>query len=156
MTQRYPDLHEHLEALKRAGLLVTVERPINKDTEMHPLVRWQFRGGIEEPERKAFLFTNVVDSKGKKYDIPVVVGALAASREIYRLGMGCPLDQINQTWSRAIEGFEMLVEIGIAARELAALGLRLGFRRHGASLSAHAVYQPAGASRVTPSRSASA
>jgi 4-hydroxy-3-polyprenylbenzoate decarboxylase len=102
MTKRYPDLHQHLETLKRAGLLITVERPINKDTEMHPLVRWQFRGGIEEPERKAFLFTHVTDSKGRKYDIPVAVGALAASREIYRLGMGCPLGEINQTWNRAI------------------------------------------------------
>jgi 4-hydroxy-3-polyprenylbenzoate decarboxylase len=98
----YPDLHEHLEALERAGLLVTVDRPINKDTEMHPLVRWQFRGGIEEPDRKAFLFNRVVDSKKRKYDIPVVVGALAASREIYRIGMGCALDKINETWTRAI------------------------------------------------------
>src|SRR5881628_3511411 len=98
----YPDLHEHLEALKRAGLLITVDRPINKDTEMHPLVRWQFRGGIEEPDRKAFLFNDVTDSKGRKYGIPVVVGALAASREIYRIGMGCALDGINETWNRAI------------------------------------------------------
>src|SRR5712691_5547640 len=73
----YPDLHDHLKALDAAGLLITVTRPINKDTEMHPLVRWQFRGGIEEPDRKAFLFTNVIDSKGKKYDIPVAVGVLA-------------------------------------------------------------------------------
>ncbi len=98
----YPDLHEHLEALERAGLLITVDRPINKDTEMHPLVRWQFRGGIEEPDRKAFLFTNVTDSKRRKYEIPVVVGALAASREIYRIGMGCALDGINETWNRAM------------------------------------------------------
>src|SRR5216684_1752450 len=98
----YPDLHEHLEALKRAGLLITVDRPINKDTEMHPLVRWQFRGGIEEPDRKAFLFTQVTDSKGRKYGIPVAVGALAASREIYRIGMGCALDGINETWNRAM------------------------------------------------------
>jgi len=98
----YPDLHEHLEALERAGLLVTVTRPIDKDSEMHPLVRWQFRGGIEEPDRKAFLFTKVTDAKRRKYDIPVVVGALAASREIYRIGMGCPLDKINETWNRAI------------------------------------------------------
>ncbi|HEY2336427.1 MAG TPA: UbiD family decarboxylase [Burkholderiales bacterium] len=103
MSERgYPDLHEHLRALERAGLLITVDRPINKDTEMHPLVRWQFRGGIEEKDRKAFLFTHVTDSKGRKYDIPVVVGALAASREIYRLGMGCPLEKINETWTRAI------------------------------------------------------
>ena len=98
----YPDLHDHLETLDKAGLLVTVERLINKDTEMHPLVRWQFRGGIEERDRKAFLFTNVTDSKGRKYDIPVVVGALAANREIYRIGMGCALDEINETWNRAI------------------------------------------------------
>src|SRR5258707_15390602 len=98
----YPDLHEHLEALERAGLLVTVDRSINKDTEMHPLVRWQFRGGIEEPDRKAFLFTNVTDGKRRKYGIPVVVGALAASREISRIGMGCALDGINETWNPAM------------------------------------------------------
>jgi UbiD family decarboxylase len=100
--KNYPDLHEHLRALERAGLLITVDRPINKDTEMHPLVRWQFRGGIAERDRKAFLFKNVVDSKKRKYDIPVVVGALAASREIYRLGMNCALDKINETWNRAV------------------------------------------------------
>jgi UbiD family decarboxylase len=99
--KHYTDLHEHLAALDRAGLLITVDRAINKDTELHPLVRWQFRGGIEEKDRKAFLFNNVIDGKGRKYDIPVVVGALAASREIYRIGMGCELDQINQTWTRA-------------------------------------------------------
>jgi UbiD family decarboxylase len=100
--RRYADLHEHLKALDAAGLLITVKRPINKDTEMHPLVRWQFRGGIAEKDRKAFLFTNVTDSKGRKYDIPVVVGALAASREIYRIGMNCPLEKINEVWTRAI------------------------------------------------------
>lgn len=97
----YPDLHDHIETLDKAGLLIRVDRQINKDTEMHPLVRWQFRGGIPEDERKAFLFTNVVDSKGRKFDIPVIVGGLAASREIYRLGLGCELDQIAETWSRA-------------------------------------------------------
>jgi len=98
----YPDLHDHLRALDKAGLLITVDRPIDKDSEMHPLVRWQFRGGIAEKDRKAFLFTHVTDAKGRRYDIPVVVGALAASREIYRIGMGCALDQIDATWNRAI------------------------------------------------------
>lgn len=98
----YPDLHDHLKALDEAGLLVTVTRPINKDTEMHPLVRWQFRGGIEEKDRKAFLFTNVVDSKGKKFDIPVAVGVLAANRQIYSMGMGCPVEKVEARWSEAI------------------------------------------------------
>ena len=68
---------------------------------MHPLVRWQFRGGIEESERKAFLFTNVTTAKGSKYDIPVVVGGLAANREIYRIGVGCPLEKIDASWVAA-------------------------------------------------------
>ncbi len=99
--RRYADLHDHLKALDKAGLLIRVDRPINKDTEMHPLVRWQFRGGIEERDRKAFLFTNVTDAKGRTYEIPVVVGALAANREIYRIGIGCALDEIGERWMRA-------------------------------------------------------
>jgi len=98
----YPDLHDHIATLEESGLLVRVDREINKDTEMHPLVRWQFRGGIPESERKAFLFTNVVDSKGRSYDIPVIVGGLAASREIYRHGIGCELDRIEERWAEAI------------------------------------------------------
>jgi UbiD family decarboxylase len=97
----YPDLHDHIAALEKAGQLIRVDRPINKDTEMHPLVRWQFRGGIAEDQRKAFLFTHPTDSKGKRYDIPVIVGGLAANREIYRIGLGCDLDKIEATWARA-------------------------------------------------------
>src|SRR3954454_20466860 len=97
----YADLHEHLRTLDKAGLLVTVDRRIDKDTEMHPLVRWQFRGGIEEKDRKAFLFTNVTDSKGRKYDIPVLVGGLAANREIYRIGVGCEFSEIDARWVKA-------------------------------------------------------
>ena len=65
----YCDLHEHLEALKQQGLLLTINRPINKDAELHPLVRWQFVGGIEEHERKAFLFTNVTDGRGDRKSV---------------------------------------------------------------------------------------
>ena len=98
----YRDLHEHLERLDAAGLLHTIDAPVNKDTEMHPLVRWQFRGGIPEPERKAFLFTHVTDSRGRRFDIPVVIGALAANAEIYRIGMDCALDAIGDRWNHAI------------------------------------------------------
>jgi 4-hydroxy-3-polyprenylbenzoate decarboxylase len=98
----YPDLHDHIRALADAGLLIRVDRQIDKDSEMHPLVRWQFRGGIAEKDRKAFLFTNVVDAKGRKYDIPVLVGGLAANREIYRIGIGCPFEEMDARWVRAI------------------------------------------------------
>ena len=86
------DLQQHLADLEAAGLLVRIDRPINKDTELNPLVRWQFIGGVAEDERRAFLFTNVTDSKGVRYDMPVVVGALASSPEIYAMGMGRPVD----------------------------------------------------------------
>ena len=103
ISRAYPDLHDHVHALDAAGLLIRVDRAINKDTEMHPLVRWQFRGGIAEKDRKAFLFTNVVDSKGRKYNIPVLVGGLAANREIYRIGIGCPFEEIDARWIEAAQ-----------------------------------------------------
>src|SRR5262245_57069095 len=102
LPRAYPDLHDHVEALRRAGLLVVVDRKINKDTEMHPLVRWQFRGGIREEDRRAFLFTNVNDSKGRAFDVPVLVCGLAGSRAIYSLGMQCAIDQIREKWIRAM------------------------------------------------------
>lgn len=68
---------------------------------MHPLVRLQFRG-LPESERKAFLFENVVDSTGRHFDIPVVVGCMAGSREIYALGMQVDdPSQINDRWLEA-------------------------------------------------------
>ena len=98
----YADLHEHVLTLAREGLLVVVDEAINKDTEMHPLVRWQFRGGIPEPERKAFLFTQPTDSKGRRFDIAVLVAGLAGNQDIYRIGFGKPLAQIGQAWLDAI------------------------------------------------------
>ena len=98
----YPDLHEHLHKLEEKGLLITINEPINKDTELHPLVRWQFRGGIPEQERKAFKFTNVIDSLGRSYDMPVVVGALSTNAQIYSIGMGVSVDQIGAKWNAAI------------------------------------------------------
>jgi 4-hydroxy-3-polyprenylbenzoate decarboxylase len=83
-------------------LLVVVDEPINKDTEMHPLVRWQYRGGIPEPDRKAFLFTQPTDSKGRRYDTAVLVAGLAANRAVYRVGFGKPLEDIGAAWVNAI------------------------------------------------------
>jgi 4-hydroxy-3-polyprenylbenzoate decarboxylase len=98
----YPDLHDHLATLEAQGLLRRIDRPIDKDSELHPLVRWQFVGGMDEPARKAFLFTNVTDGRGRKYAMPVVVGAIAANRAIYAAGMGVPVDEIQAKWDHAI------------------------------------------------------
>jgi len=96
------DFQEHLAALDAKGLLLRIDRPINKDTELHPLARWQFQGGLPEQERRAFLFTHVTDAAGRRYDIPVAVGALAASPAIYAVGMGRPVAEIGAAWLNAI------------------------------------------------------
>ena len=102
MTRPYHDLHQHIAILRERDLLIEVDRPIDKDSEMHPLVRWQFQGGMKESERKAFLFTNIHDGRGRKYETPVLVGGLAANREIYSVGMCCPIDEVQQKWEQAI------------------------------------------------------
>jgi 4-hydroxy-3-polyprenylbenzoate decarboxylase len=96
------DFQEHLKRLDERGLLRRIDRPVSKDTEIHPLVRWQFLGGFPERERRAFLFTKVTGARGESYDIPVVVGALAASEEIYAAGMGVPVEELGDIWIKAI------------------------------------------------------
>ena len=102
--QRAPaDFHEQLRLLEERGLLTRIDRPICKDTELHPLMRWQFTGGLPDSARRAFMFTNVHGVDGRKYDMPVVVGALAASPEIYSIGMGVPVEEIGDIWNRGID-----------------------------------------------------
>src|SRR5437868_6423534 len=96
------DFQAHLADLEARGLITRIDHPVDKDTELHPLVRLQFIGGIPETERRAFLFTNVVDAAGRRYDIPVVVGAIAGSAEIYSLGMRRPVEEIGAAWMEAI------------------------------------------------------
>ena len=102
MSVYFKDAREHIRALEEKGLLIRVERKINKDTQLNPIVRLQFRG-LREENRKGFIFTNVVDSSGRHFDIPVAVACLAASRQIYATGMQCEPDQIIQKWARARE-----------------------------------------------------
>jgi 4-hydroxy-3-polyprenylbenzoate decarboxylase len=99
----YSDFQMHLATLEARGLLRRIDRPINKDTELHPLVRWQYQGGLPESEHTAFLFTHVTDDSGRRYDMPVAVGAFAATPEIYAIGMGVDVDDIGAAWLRAME-----------------------------------------------------
>jgi len=65
-------------------------------------VRWQFQGGLHEDARRAFLFSNVIDGQGRRYEVPVAIGALAASARIYAVGMGRPVEEIGEAWMAAI------------------------------------------------------
>jgi 3-polyprenyl-4-hydroxybenzoate decarboxylase len=98
----YRDLRAHLAALRERNLVWVIDREVNKDTELHPLVRWQYRGGLAEEQWKAFLFTNVVDSRGRRYANPVLVGGLAGSPEIYATGLQCEVAEVGARWAAAL------------------------------------------------------
>ena len=99
----YPDLRAFIQRLEDEGLLLRIQRQINKDTELHPLVRWQYRG-LKEPARKAFLFENVSDSKGREYPgRSVLVGGISGSLAIYCLGLQCEPDEVPDRWSHAMD-----------------------------------------------------
>src|SRR5215472_3742392 len=103
VTEKAPsDLQAHIALLTKRGLVTRIDRPIDKDSELHPLARWQFQGGLPEEDRRAFLFTNVVGAKGERYDIPVLVGGLAASPEIYAAGLGVGVGEIGGLWVKAM------------------------------------------------------
>ena len=97
----YKDLREYIQALEQHGKLFRIKREINKDTELQPLVRWEFRGGLKGKDRRAFLFENTVDLKGRKYRSPVLVAAHAASREVYAMAMMCRPEEIAKKWDEA-------------------------------------------------------
>ncbi len=97
----YRDLREWLETLESHGYLNRIRRKINKDTEMHPLVRLQFRG-LREKERKGWLFENVTDVSGRSYDMPVALAVMAPNRFVYALGMGVrSAEEIVAKWAEA-------------------------------------------------------
>jgi 4-hydroxy-3-polyprenylbenzoate decarboxylase len=93
-------LGDYLKDLEKRGLLIKISEPINKDTELHPLVRLQYRG-LPEVQRRAFLFENVVDSNGRKYDIPVALACVAGSSAIYGAGLKCRPEEIPVRWAEA-------------------------------------------------------
>lgn len=82
------DLREFIQDLERRGKLYRWQGEVNKDTELTPLMRLQYRG-IADESRQAFLFENVNDAQGRRYDMGVITGVYGASRSILSQGMGC-------------------------------------------------------------------
>ena len=83
----FADFRDYLDFLDKRGKLHRWSRPVNKDTEMMPLMRLQYRG-IADEQRKVFLFENVRDSRGRKHGIQVATGMYGSSRPVVALGLG--------------------------------------------------------------------
>lgn len=103
--QTFRDLRDFISRLDETGKLHRITDRIDKNTELMPLVRWQYQG-LPDEQRKAFLFDNVSDSAGKKYDCRVAVGALGASRAIYKMALGVNEaggpSAVSEKWNHAL------------------------------------------------------
>lgn len=98
----FTTLRENIAALEDEGLLRRVGEPVNKDTELMPLVRCQFRG-LPEEQRTAWLFEETVDLRGNRYDIPVAVATVGASESVYQFNLGCDSnEELAETWDDAL------------------------------------------------------
>ena len=102
---RFRDLREFISLLEKTGNLRRISARIEKNSELMPLVRWQYQG-LPDSQRKAFLFENVTDPNGRNYDCRVAVGVLGASREIYKLALGMKGDAapgaVAERWHQAL------------------------------------------------------
>jgi len=98
----YRDIRELIQVLEKQSKLWRIRRPVVRETELMPLFWLQFRG-LDEAARGAFVFENVVDVKGKKFDFQVAAGLYAASQEIYALGLKCEPDKIKERWIKAVQ-----------------------------------------------------
>ena len=98
----YADLRAFIGELEKRGKLYRWHRPVNKDTELMPLMRLQYRG-LSDDERKVFLYEEVTGSKGERYGMKVVTGVYGVSRQVLSLGMGCEgPEEIYEKWRQAL------------------------------------------------------
>jgi UbiD family decarboxylase len=101
----FRDLRDFISLLEETGNLHRISARIEKNSELMPLVRWQYQG-LPDSQRKAFLFDNVTDPQGRSYDCSVAVGVLGASREIYQMALGLEEKsgpgEVAERWNRAL------------------------------------------------------
>lgn len=89
-------LRDILVDLEHCGKLIRVTKPVDHSWEVGCLVKWMFQA-IAEQNRQGLWFENVAG-----FDVPIVVGAIGASTDIYARILGIGPDEINATWERAL------------------------------------------------------
>ena len=90
----YRDLREYLDRLEQKGLLCHVRAEVDKNWEISAICRQTFRT-IPQHERPALMFDRIKGST-----IPLVVGILGASREIYATALDTDVEHVWEAWER--------------------------------------------------------
>src|ERR1700680_4193194 len=91
----YEDLRQYLRVLEERGLLCHVKAEVDKDWEISAVCRRTFRA-IPQERRPALMFDCI-----KGYSIPLVVGILGGSREIYATALEADQAGVWEKWARA-------------------------------------------------------
>ncbi|MCL5075824.1 MAG: UbiD family decarboxylase [Chloroflexi bacterium] len=104
----YRDLREYIARLEQGGRLKRIKKEVDKDWEIAAVCRKVFQK-IPPERRSALLFEHV-----RGFTIPVAVGLLGASPEVYALALETTVDQIGERWDRALSNPipPRLVEMG--------------------------------------------
>ncbi|MBI2371627.1 MAG: UbiD family decarboxylase [Deltaproteobacteria bacterium] len=91
----YRDLREYLARLDALGKLHHIREEVDKDWEIAAITRRVFQR-IPDARRPALLFERV-----KGFTIPVVVGVLGGSVEIYAAALECRPEETADRWQQA-------------------------------------------------------
>lgn len=92
----FKDFREYLSLLEKKSFLKRVKAEVNKDWEISSIARLVYTE-LPEEKRYALLFEKV-----KGYDVPVVVGAIGASRAVYAAALETNPDRILERWLTAL------------------------------------------------------
>jgi UbiD family decarboxylase len=92
----YADLRDYLNTLQRLGKLLRIQREVDNEWEIAAVTRRVFQR-IPEGDRPGLLFEHVKGFPG----IPVTVGILGASREVYALALRCKVEDVADVWAEA-------------------------------------------------------
>ncbi len=91
----YTDMREYIGALEREGLLRRVTVEVDKDWEIAAVTKRVFQR-LPEERRPGVLFERV-----KGFSIPVVVGILGSSPEVYAMALECTPHEFHIKWRNA-------------------------------------------------------
>ena len=88
----YRDLRDYLGVLEKMGLLCHVPAEVDKDWEIAAVCRRAFQK-IPQEQRPALMFDRI-----KGHEIPLVIGILGGSRQIYATALETELEGVLEKW----------------------------------------------------------
>jgi UbiD family decarboxylase len=118
----YRDLRHYLAFLEEKKLLCHISPEVDKEWEIAAVCRRAFQK-IPERKRPALMFDHI-----KGHDIPLVIGVLGASRQIYATALECEVEKVLEKWESGAKNplAPRLVETGLC-QEVVHMGEEANF-----------------------------